>query len=539
MFMLDIAFMLLLFPAGEAAASVEGKVLSSATGEPLRRAEVSIQRPASGPVVVRSIGGQRVDSSAPPAVQTATTDDDGRFSLSGLPPGTYTLSAGRTGFLAREYDARGRQVENPIFKLTAGQVLKDQVIRLTPQGVITGRVYDDEGNPAAKAAVKLLAWAYSRGARRLLPTGSAETDNRGEYRIASVAPGKYFLAAAPPPLLLEPGARRPSGANSQMGLAAVYYPGIPKPAPAAALEFGAGAERSGMDLRLPKVNAFRIRGKVLDSAGEPVARGDVIAIQPDLVYRAGYQPCFIEADGSFELVGVPPGVYRLYARRQPGLTAERIVEVAADIDGLVMAAAAGRMIAGRVALEKQDKGPFRSIRVVVQRTEAGVFDAAYAEVGDDGSFTLPNVRPGRYQLTVAGLPEDWYVVSSGLPGREMDFTTGVPESFQLTLATDGGRVTGKAVHEGKPVPGAFVAVLPLDYAERPALFSRMVRADQRGGFTLAGIPPGEYRVLAWEDAQLGAVQDLDFLKQFDSRGERIKVARGETVEREAPVFAGQ
>jgi protocatechuate 3,4-dioxygenase beta subunit len=536
--MLNIALILLLFPAGEATASVEGKVLSSVTGEPLRRAEVSIQRPASGPVVIRRIEKQTVDSSALPPAQTATTDDNGRFSISGLPPGTYTLSASRTGFLAREYDARGRQVESNIFKLTAGQVLKDQVIKLTPQGVITGHVYDEEGNPAAKATVKLLAWGFSRGARRLLITGDAETDNRGEYRVASVAPGTYFLAAAPPPLLLEPGARA-SGANSQMGLAAVYYPGVPKLAPAAALEFGAGAERNGMDLRLPKVNAFRVRGKVLDSAGEPVARAVVLAIQPDIIYRAGYQPCFTEADGSFEVVGVPPGAYRLYARRQPGLVAERIVEVAADVDGVVMAAAAGRTITGRVALEKQDKGPFRNIRVLLQRTEAEAFESAYAEVRDDGSFTLANVQQGRYQLTVAGLPEEWYVVSSGLPGREMDFTKGVPESFQVTLGTDGGRVTGKAVHEGKPVPGAFVAILPVDYAERPALFSRMLRADQKGGFTLAGIPPGEYRVLAWEDAQLGAVQDLDFLKQFDSRGERIKLARGETVEREVPVFGGQ
>ena len=45
--------------------------------------------------------------------------------------------------------------------------------------------------------------------------------------------------------------------------------------------------------------------------------------------------------------------------------------------------------------------------------------------------------------------------------------------------------------------------------------------DQYGHFDLRGITPGEYKVFSWEEAEQDAWQDAEFLKPFESKGERV------------------
>ena len=62
--------------------SISGTVVSASTGEPLRKASVSVTR-----------------SPGVPDLPTAVTDVQGRFSLTGLPAGRYTVSVDRFGYL--------------------------------------------------------------------------------------------------------------------------------------------------------------------------------------------------------------------------------------------------------------------------------------------------------------------------------------------------------------------------------------------------------------------------------------------------------
>src|SRR5260370_39341867 len=109
--------------------SVSGQVSNAATGEPVRRAMVSLRRIDVSPGVTNiQVSG------------TGATDATGRFAIAGIAPGKYRLSAERSGFIATQYGARGPNKAGTLLTLEPGQESSDLAVRLTPQGVIAGRL---------------------------------------------------------------------------------------------------------------------------------------------------------------------------------------------------------------------------------------------------------------------------------------------------------------------------------------------------------------------------------------------------------------
>jgi hypothetical protein len=53
------------------------------------------------------------------------------------------------------------------------------------------------------------------------------------------------------------------------------------------------------------------------------------------------------------------------------------------------------------------------------------------------------------------------------------------------------------------------------------------QTDQRGQFLLRGISPGDYTLFSWNEVEVGAWEDPDFLKAFEDRGEKVTVQEGE------------
>ena len=57
---------------------------------------------------------------------------------------------------------------------------------------------------------------------------------------------------------------------------------------------------------------------------------------------------------------------------------------------------------------------------------------------------------------------------------------------------------------------------------RAGLF-RTAQSDQRGGFSLKGIAPGDYCLYAWSEVDEGAWQDPEFLKPFEKDSGAVSV----------------
>jgi len=103
--------------------AVQGTVVNHATGEPLQR--VSLQ-----------LHSARPDRTHPyMSVSTA----EGRFEFVGVEPAQYMLRAERPGFDRHESS----------FTTACGQLRGSVAVKLVPQGIVTGRVTDESGDPLA------------------------------------------------------------------------------------------------------------------------------------------------------------------------------------------------------------------------------------------------------------------------------------------------------------------------------------------------------------------------------------------------------
>ena len=265
--MITVIAMLLavLLQASAEAGSVAGTVTDAASHAPIPYAHVVLAR-VDGPLT------QSIDIKC---------DALGRFNSAAIPPGTYRVFAEDPDYVRSEHRTS--------VSVARGQTVADVSIPLTRFGVITGRVVTEHGNPAPD--IYLRAW---RGTEMVAET---RTNDLGEYRLFGLAPGSYVVSAEryrgptigrTSPLAMSerlaqafggterywvptppcPGCRG-EGVGSQAVSAlldagnfldpraltgrtypTVYFPGTTDQTTAAAIDIGAGAEVSGIDLRL-------------------------------------------------------------------------------------------------------------------------------------------------------------------------------------------------------------------------------------------------------------------------------------------------
>src|SRR5205814_6834271 len=111
--------------------------------------------------------------------------------------GEYQLIATHSsgGYVPAEYGQRKATGQGINFQLAAGQKMTGIVLAMTPTGCISGRVYDADGEPLGKAQVQAMRPVYKNGQRVLTIVQIVESDDRGEYRLFWLPPGRYYVAA--------------------------------------------------------------------------------------------------------------------------------------------------------------------------------------------------------------------------------------------------------------------------------------------------------------------------------------------------------
>src|SRR5205823_4866277 len=97
---------------------MEGRVLNSITGEPLRRVVLILRRADVSP------------SAYSPTSYAVDTDESGHFAFHNLEPGQYRLSANRSGFVSMEYGARNPAQAGATLSIDAGQLARNIVFPL-------------------------------------------------------------------------------------------------------------------------------------------------------------------------------------------------------------------------------------------------------------------------------------------------------------------------------------------------------------------------------------------------------------------------
>jgi Carboxypeptidase regulatory-like domain len=419
--------------------------------------------------------------------------------------------------------------------LSAGQHMKELSLRMTPQAAITGRITDDNNDPVVSATVRVMRYRYVMGRRQLSPAGSATTNDLGEYRIYGLAAGRYYLAARENENNWE-SIVDASAAPDLQDYVTTYYAGVKDPSAAIQIEITAGAQLRGINLSLLEARAYHIRGRV---EGRPEAQ---------ISFMPRGQPGFMSMEwrnhgtgpkGSFELNGVLPGAYTLVANswsENKNYYARQEVEVSdGNIDNLLVSLSPGFELAGMLVAEGTNPPNLDSVSVMLRPRDEGMMTLGLGGMADhphDGAFTLSDIAPASYNLSLGGLPEGYWIKSIQVGDQEVrdtgiDLSNGVAGSLKVTVAPNAGEVDGTVMNaQQQAATGATVVLVPEPKLRDQQEAYKNTTSDQNGRFSLKSIPPGDYKLFAWEDVEYGAYMDPDFLGPVENRGQSISISEG-------------
>jgi hypothetical protein len=101
------------------------------------------------------------------------------------------VRAERSGFVT----SGGKTRSSTEVTLKAGDSRHDIELRLLPQGVITGRVLDEDGDPMSAVSVQALRWQFTPGNKQLVAVFRETTNDIGEFRLTGLPPARYYLLA--------------------------------------------------------------------------------------------------------------------------------------------------------------------------------------------------------------------------------------------------------------------------------------------------------------------------------------------------------
>jgi protocatechuate 3,4-dioxygenase beta subunit len=491
------------------AGSIEGHVFNSLTGAPLRKAMVRLadQRNAATQVYLN-----------------AETDAAGKFQFTGLPPGTYGLSAWRPGFSER----RARRV----LSLSSDDHVADAEIRLPPQGVISGRILDEVDEPEPDAAVFVFKQVYRNGRKQWEQLNRCHANDAGEYRVPNLAPGRYLLQAY---------VGRPAPDNhygdvdspANPGYFPVYYQGASTQREALPVDVGVGAEVRGIDFRLFKIArppSVHVRGRI---TGMPPGSTISVSLVPVVESLFGGGSTMASSpDYAFDLA-VPPSQYTIHANVSSGGPDAYGIEslnVTGDVAGVVVAMSPAPEISGRISLaESGSKVSLQGVKVTLNAP----YQLGNQEVRSDATgkfvFTEP-FSPARYTMNVdaRSIPDGCFIREIKLGGQEIspdDFEILASTQLELVLSSTAGTIGGSVLDaDGKPFPNAIVTLIPPDGKSRPVKQS----VDTDGNFRFTGLRPGKYKLFAWEQVDNDLWPDQEFRKKYEDRATEITVGPSET-----------
>lgn len=493
--------------------NVEGAVVKATTGEGLKKIAVNLM----------SLEGEH-------KIFNSLTDGAGRFTFSGVEPGRYALAAGGNGYSQQEFGSTRGRPGGKILTFAPGCREKNIVFRLTPPGVITGTVHDVDGDPVIGGQVQAFRIMRVGGHQQASPGGFAQTNDLGQYRIYGLDPGQYLIGAS---YQRQDGGMMPG----QDVYLPTYYPSTADTGQATPIQISPGDEVSGVDVDLAFAHSVTVRGRVVSDIPVKALRGSYVSLMPRESFQGGYMGASfggaVQNDtGDFEIRGVPPGSYVAFANLNDGArvySGRAVVETASsNVEGVTVAVGPGLTLRGRVHLSPGGGLDLSHLGVSLQPAE-NYMGGGGAQVAADGTFVLENISDGTYRVNVGGFPEEFYLQSARLggvdvlgPGLTISHTDG-PGILDVVLSADGGRVDGVVLRDQLPIGNATVVLVPDPPNRNHSDLYSFKNTDVLGRFSLLGLPPGDFKLFAWERREGLAYTDPDFIKDYEDRGTRVHI----------------
>ena len=490
----------------------------------------------AGTAVQQPLGDARLELTGAPGAPVVTrTDLNGEFAFPNLPPGQYRLTVTCDGFIRQEYGKR--------IVVAGGQQVGDVLFELEPAPTVTGWVLDSFGEPIANIMVEALHRSYDvRGNPRLARAASALTDDRGEYRIFWLNPGEYFFYAS---------SALPDSKEEQplRVVTPTYFPGVRAPDDARSLRLDIGREIR-VDFRLSRrVSLWKVSGQTMNG-GTSRSIAARITLTPSNQdpsfsrYRAASSATGREP-GQFSILNVVPGSYVLMAKSGSGDQEIAIFESVSlrpvpysprtrpPEHEVSLRLAPPFSITGRLFVESREGADLGGASVALISVDPDLPSPRRVLVRPDGQLVLDGVVPGSYVLEISGLSQDLYLKAARFGDDDIledPLTLDRPDRANplgILLGSDGGRLEVAAYgDEGEPHAAHVVLVPDVTRRSRRDQY-RVTMSGEAGPAILEGIPPGSYKLFAWEDLVPNAYLNSDYLKAYEALGVGVNIASGD------------
>jgi hypothetical protein len=482
--------------------TLSGTVVNSVTGEPIRRALVTMFFQQQAAVM---------------------TDFDGHFEFEGLPRMRTTVTAQKPGFFNDQELTAGRRRST---QFDVGPDGSTVVIRLVPEAIITGRIVDPDGLPVRGLNIRALTQRVMNGRKEWQQGTFARTDADGIYRISNLMPGSYFLIAGP--------GRAPAFVTGTEDASELGYPAITYPSATAPMRINAGQQVEANFAVKPEP-FYSVSGSV-----SGIVPGIHFSVQLIPVLPGPRIPMFgaspDQESGTFTIPRVAPGDYILQTqgagRDRNTLQGSMSLTVRRNLMGVTISLDNTLTIPIHVR-DEQTKGNtmpvgmknvprFQLTLTPFDQNGPGAFTMHENPKDPDSPLVLKNARPGRYRVQMMSSFGNGYVASARLGTTDLlngEVTLGSSANqgtIDVVIRDDAARLIVKLrTDEEKQVT---VLVLP-DRGE-PRLSE--ASANPNGGEVhMGGLRPGAYTVLVFDDLGDLEYMNRDALEPYLSRGAKV------------------
>ena len=492
---------------------LEGTVVNSVTGGPVRRALVEV-----------------IGSGWPPVL----TGVDGKFVFENLPEPEeeWVLQFTKPGFFPQLDDADS-------FRVKKGQT--GITLQMLPEAVLAGRVETRDGEPVERALVRVMAENFNMGRVQHIQIGQTVTDEDGNFRIANLHARRCWAAVQPNQVSVRTVANDLQGVKEGYP-AVVYYPAARDISTATPVQLFPGKESEAKFL-LTAEPIFQISGSIVGTPPGQYPRLRIFNVSGEELNLARQVN---QQTGSFEIRRVPAGVYLLETSVKSAegnlLTAEVTVTVQANVMDLHLVLVSARTIPVVVHSESSTiseppagtVASFRGSEPVHAGLELRPLDPTHQEYHRGLAHLaheLNDVVPGKYEVDVVSVGQNSYVQSMRSGGVDLlSEPLVVPQEgdvqpIEIVIRDDGASISGKI--RGAKTPSMIVVMVPEKHsiqAPRIAMVS-----GEPAQFSIMGIPPGGYRVYAFDSQAQIEYANPAALEPYTSKGVHVSLSpRGQS-----------
>ncbi len=484
-----------------------------------------------------------------------TTDDKGFYTFAGVAAGKYRVALLADTLVVGNGDPRAT---GTAVTVSDGQAVGQIDFKVTPGGVITGRVSEHNGRPVIAQRISLMLVGENGQPQGFNGGNRAgyETDDRGVYRVYGLPAGRYLVSAGTD---TNAGNRPGPGVNRRNRYPLTYYPNATDLAQAQVVELTAGNTSESIDIALGEpLKTYAVTGRAVDAeTGEPVTVIPINVGRAANNQRGGQQQAgqqqpgpqqaapgvstgsgATNLKGEFRVTGLLPGRYSLSVNT-PGSedTASDFYndpvtfEISSDdTSGVEVKVHRGASINGIVIIDgSKDPAVIAQLaQLNVSATSRGGQGQAqggrgggggggnsgsgrqgFAQVNPDGTFRVSGLAPGTVRLSLNGFGGGPGGGSSGFSVTRIE-RNGAAMTGDMTVASgevvSGVRIIvgyGTGVIQGNVVvAGTLPAGTRMNVTARQKNSAtgsssgqnRPAQLDARGNFRIEGLLSGTYEL---------------------------------------------